>query len=87
MKKKAGAGGGRRFINIGFDNVVSIEKIVAVLLPQAAPIKRIKEEARRRNKLIDATNGRKTRAVIITNSDHIVLSAVQPDTITNRIEG
>ncbi|MCK5306675.1 MAG: DUF370 domain-containing protein [Candidatus Omnitrophica bacterium] len=87
MKKKAGAGCSRRFINIGFDNVVSIDKIVAILLPQAAPIKRIREEARRRNKLIDATNGRRTRAVIITNSDHIVLSAIQPDTITNRIEG
>ena len=87
MKKGAGAESNRRFINIGFDNVVSIEKIVAILLPQAAPIKRIKEEARRRNKLIDATNGRRTRAVIVTNSDHIVLSAIQPDTITNRIEG
>jgi extracellular matrix regulatory protein A len=76
----------KSFINIGFDNVVAKEKIVAIVSPQAAPIKRIKEESRRRNKLIDATSGRKARSVIITDSDHVVLSAIQPDTITGRID-
>ncbi len=73
-------------INIGFNNVVVLKRVVCVTSPDAAPIKRLKEEARKSNKLIDATNGRKTRAVIITDSDHVVLSSLQPETISQRIE-
>jgi len=61
-------------------------RIVAVVSSDAAPIRRLKDEARKANKLVDATNGRKTRAVIITDSDHIILSSAQPDTISQRIE-
>ncbi|MFH2138914.1 MAG: extracellular matrix/biofilm biosynthesis regulator RemA family protein [Candidatus Omnitrophota bacterium] len=73
-------------INIGFNNVVVLKRVVAVVSPDAAPVKRLKEEARRNNKLIDATNGRRTRAVIITDSDHVVLSSIQPETVAQRIE-
>jgi len=73
-------------INIGFNNAFSLRRIVAVIGPDAAPVKRLKEEARRQNKLIDATNGRRTRAVIITDSDHVVLTSVQPETVAQRIE-
>lgn len=75
-----------KLINIGYNNTVSSEKIVAVVSPTAAPIKRLKEEARRHNKLIDATNGRKTRSLIITDSDHIILSGLQPETIAQRLK-
>ncbi len=74
-----------KLINLGFNNVVMASYVVCVVSPDAAPIKRLREEARRRNKLIDATNGRRTRAVIITNSDHIILSSIQPETIAQRI--
>ncbi len=73
-------------INIGFNNVVVFDRIVAVVSSEAAPIKRLKDEARRNNKLIDATNGRRTRAVIITDSDHVILTSIQPETISQRIE-
>jgi len=72
-------------INIGFGNMVSARRIIAIVSPESAPIKRIIQEARDRAMLIDATYGRRTRAVIITDSDHIVLSAVQPETIANRL--
>ena len=71
-------------ISLGFNNVVVKNKIVAVVAPEAAPIKRLKEEARQNKKLIDATSGRRTRAVIITESDHVILSSVQPETIAQR---
>jgi hypothetical protein len=86
MSKKISQKNLNVFINIGFDNVVSKQKVVAIVHPQAAPIKRIKEEARKANKLIDATSGRKTRSIIITDSDHVVLSAIQPDTLISRAE-
>ncbi len=73
-------------VNIGYNNVVVLNRIVSVVNADAAPVKRLKEEARRRNKLIDATNGRRTRAVIITDSDHVILSSIQPETVTQRIE-
>ena len=76
-----------KLLNLGFNNVVMFSRIVAVVSSDAAPIRRLKEEARKVNKLVDATNGRKTRAVIITDSDHIILSSAQPDTISQRIEG
>ncbi|MBI4846050.1 MAG: DUF370 domain-containing protein [Candidatus Omnitrophica bacterium] len=73
-------------LNIGFNNSVALNKIVAVVSPDAAPVKRLREEARRQNKLIDATSGRRTRAVIITTSDHVVLSSIQPETVAQRID-
>jgi regulator of extracellular matrix RemA (YlzA/DUF370 family) len=74
-----------RLINIGFGNVVSANRMVAIVSPESAPIKRIITEARDRGMLIDATYGRRTRAVIITDSDHVILSAVQPETVANRM--
>lgn len=76
-----------RLINVGFGNIVAAGRIVAVVSPESAPIKRIIAEARDRSMLIDATWGRRTRAVIVTDSDHVVLSAVQPETIAHRMEG
>lgn len=75
-----------RLINIGFGNIVSANRIVAVVSPESAPIKRMVQEARDRGMLIDATYGRRTRAVVITDSDHIILSAVQPETVAHRLE-
>jgi len=72
-------------INIGFGNVVSANRIISIVSPESAPIKRIITVARDDNKLIDATYGRRTRAVIITDSDHVVLSAVQPETVGQRV--
>ncbi|MCR4419976.1 MAG: DUF370 domain-containing protein [Clostridia bacterium] len=74
-----------RLINIGFGNIVSANRIVAIVSPESAPIKRIIQEARERGVLIDATYGRRTRAVIITDSDHVILSAVQPETVAHRL--
>ena len=74
-----------KLINIGFGNIVSANRIVAIVSPESAPIKRIIQEARDRGMLIDATYGRRTRAVIITDSDHVVLSAVQPETVAHRL--
>ena len=74
-----------KLINIGFGNMVSSSRIIAIVSPESAPIKRIIQEAKDRGVLIDATYGRRTRAVIITNSEHILLSAVQPETIGNRV--
>jgi hypothetical protein len=71
-------------INIGFGNIVSAARVVAIVAPGSSPIKRLREEAGERGKLIDATQGRKTRAIIITDSDHIILSALQVETITQR---
>lgn len=75
-----------RLINVGFGNIVSAGKIVAIVSPESAPIKRIIQEARERGVLIDATYGRRTRAVIITDSDHVILSALQPETIAHRLD-
>lgn len=75
-----------KLINIGFGNMVSASKLVAIVSPESAPIKRIIQDARDRGSLIDATYGRRTRAVIITNSEHIILSAVQPETVANRLD-
>jgi hypothetical protein len=74
-----------KLINIGFGNIVSANRIVAIVSPESAPIKRIIQEARDRGMLIDATYGRRTRAVIIADSDHVVLSAVQPETVAHRL--
>jgi len=74
-----------KLINVGFGNIVSANRIIAIVSPESAPIKRIIQEARDRGMLIDATYGRRTRAVIVTDSDHIILSAVQPETVANRL--
>jgi len=73
-------------INIGFGNIVSASRIIAIVSPESAPIKRIIQDARDRGMLIDATYGRRTRAVIITDSDHVILSAVQPETVAHRMQ-
>lgn len=75
-----------KLVNIGFGNMVSAERIVAIVSPESAPIKRLVQEAKEKGSLIDATHGRKTRAVIITDSDLIVLTYLYPDTVTSRIE-
>jgi regulator of extracellular matrix RemA (YlzA/DUF370 family) len=72
-------------LNIGFGNAVVAERIIAVITPSSASGKRIREEARESNMLIDATHGRKTRSIIIMESNHIVLSAMQPETLSNRL--
>ena len=74
-----------RLVNIGFGNIVSAERIVAIVSPESAPIKRAITEARERHVLIDATYGRRTRAVVFTDSGHVILSAVQPETVANRL--
>ncbi|HIU18986.1 MAG TPA: DUF370 domain-containing protein [Candidatus Limiplasma stercoravium] len=74
-----------RLINIGFGNMVAAERIVAIVSPDSAPVKRMIQEAREHKRVIDATQGRRTRAVIQTDSDHVVLSAIQPETIAGRV--
>ena len=74
-----------KLINIGFGNMVSANRLVAIVSPESAPIKRIIQDAKERGSLIDATYGRRTRAVIVTVSDHVILSAVQPETVANRL--
>ncbi|MDY6268865.1 MAG: DUF370 domain-containing protein [Selenomonadaceae bacterium] len=76
-----------KLINIGFGNIVSASRIIAIVSPESAPIKRIIQEARDAQRLIDATYGRRTRAVVITDSDHVILSAVQPETVAHRMVG
>jgi len=71
-------------VNIGFGNVVASAKVVAIVIPGSAPMKRMREEARKEGKLVDATQGRRTRSIIITDSNHIILSALQAETITQR---
>ena len=73
-----------QLINIGFGNMVSANRIIAVISPESAPVKRVISAARDKGLLIDATYGRKTRAVIITDSSHVILSAIQPETVANR---
>ncbi|MGI5907946.1 MAG: extracellular matrix/biofilm regulator RemA [Christensenellales bacterium] len=76
---------GIKLINIGFGNIVNANRLIAIVSPESAPIKRIIQEARERGMLIDATYGRRTRAVIVTDSYHVVLSAVQPETVAHRL--
>ncbi len=74
-----------KLINIGFGNMVSANRMVAIVSPESAPIKRMISEAKEKGNLIDATHGRRTRAVIITDSDHIILTYLQSETVANRI--
>lgn len=73
-----------KLINIGFGNIVSANRIISVVSSESAPIKRLIQEAREKGLLIDATYGRRTRAVIITDSQHVILTPVQPETVANR---
>ena len=75
-----------KLINIGFGNMISAGRLVAIVSPDSAPIKRMVQEARDRGTLIDATYGRRTRSVLILDNDHLVLSALQPDTVASRLE-
>ena len=74
-----------RLINIGYGNMLSSSRIIAIVSPEAAPVKRMIQNAREKGMLIDASCGRKTKAVIVTDSDHVVLSAVQPETVAHRV--
>ncbi len=74
-----------KLINIGFGNIVSANRIISIVSPESAPIKRLIQESRENGLLIDATYGRRTRAVIITDSNHVILTAIQPETIANRL--
>jgi len=75
-----------QLINIGFGNIVSANRIIAIVSPESAPIKRIVQEAKDNGNAVDATYGRRTRAVLIMDSGHIILSAVQPETVAGRLE-
>ena len=74
-----------KLLNIGFGNMVSADRLIAIVSPESAPIKRMIQESREKGLLIDGTYGRRTRAVILMDSDHVVLSAIQPETIANRL--
>lgn len=75
----------QRLLNIGFGNSIVAERIIAIISPNTAPIKRLKDDARGERFLVDATHGRKTRAVIITDSNHVILSAIQAETLSQRL--
>ncbi len=75
-----------KLVNIGFGNIVMANRIIAIISPESAPVRRIVTDARSNNCLIDATYGRRTRAVIITDSGQVILSSVQPETMANRLE-
>ena len=76
-----------KFLNIGFGNMVSAGRIVAIAAPDSAPIKRLVQDAKEDNRVIDVSCGRRTRAVIVTDSEHVILSALQPETVAGRING
>jgi extracellular matrix regulatory protein A len=75
-----------KLLNVGFGNVVVASRVIAIVSPSSAPIKRLKDSAKREGKLVDATQGRRTRAIIVTDSDHIILSGVQAETMAQRLE-
>jgi len=75
-----------QLINIGFGNIVSANRIIAIVSPESAPIKRIVQEAKENGNAVDATYGRRTRAVLIMDSGHVILSAVQPETVAGRLD-
>lgn len=76
---------GVKLVSIGYGNIICADKIVSVVSPESAPVKRIIQDAKDSKKLIDATYGRRTRSVIVTDSDHVILSAVQPETVASRV--
>ena len=73
-----------RLINIGYGNYIPASRIVAIVSPTASPMKRLRDDARQSGRLIDATQGRKTRSIIVTDSNHVILSSLQPDTMSQR---
>ncbi len=75
-----------KFINIGFGNMVAVDRVITLVSPDSAPVKRIIQDAKDEGRAIDVTCGRRTRAVIITDSDHVILSAIQAETIANRLD-
>lgn len=75
-----------KLLNVGFGNMVVAARVIAIVDPGSAPMKRLKDEAKQAGKLVDATNGRRTRSIIVTDSDHVVLSAIQTETIAQRLE-
>ncbi len=76
----------RELLHVGFGNMVVAERVVALISPDSAPIRRLKDEAREAGLLVDVTQGRKTRSILIMDSRHVILSAIQPETITSRFE-
>ena len=76
-----------KLVNIGYGSIISANRVIGIVSPESAPIKRMIQECKETNKLIDATYGRKTRSVIVTDSDHIILSGMQPETVANRLVG
>lgn len=78
---------GVRLLNLGFGNVVRADRVVAIVTPSSAPMRRLRDEARVAGKLVDATQGRRTRAIVITDSDHVILSAIQAETVAHRLQG
>jgi regulator of extracellular matrix RemA (YlzA/DUF370 family) len=75
-----------KLLNVGFGNMVMVSRVIAIVDPSSAPMKRLKDEAKQAGKLVDATSGRRTRSIIVTDSDHVVLSAIQTETIAQRLE-
>ena len=73
-------------LNLGYGNLVVASRVVAIVSPQSAPMKRLREDAASRGKLVDATQGRRTRSIIVTDSDHVILSAINPETIAGRLQ-
>ena len=76
-----------KFINIGFNNLISAQRIIAIVSPDSAPAKRLVQDAKDSGRALDCTSGRRTRAVIISDSDHVILSSIQPETIAARLTG
>ncbi len=75
----------RRLLNVGYGNLVSAERVVAVISPHSSPMRRLREEASKEGRLLDATQGRRTRSILVTDSNHVVLSAINPETISARL--
>lgn len=75
----------RQLLNLGYGNLVVASRVVAIVTPQTSPMKRLREEAATRGKLVDVTQGRRTRSIIVTDSDHVILSAINPDTVASRL--
>jgi regulator of extracellular matrix RemA (YlzA/DUF370 family) len=83
--REPGSTAAGRMLNIGYGNLVSASRVVAVVSPQSSPMRRLREQATQQGKLVDATEGRRTRSIIVTDSDHIILSAINPETIAGRL--
>lgn len=87
MERRGGEGLGTELLNVGFGNMVVAKRIITIVNPSSAPSKRLKDEAKEGRKLVDATNGRRTRSIVVTDSDHVILSAIQTETLAQRLLG